>query len=103
MEIRRIVILKDTLLPNGYIRGPFGSARKCGDMLNKGIPVYEQQHAIYDVRNFRFCISAEKFETMKRFAVQPGDLSISCSGMVGKVSKIQEDAPIGIISQLLGH
>ena len=101
MGIRRSVILKDTLLPKGYIRGPFGSALKRGDMLEKGIPVYEQQHAIYDVRNFRFYISTKKFEAMKRFAVQPGDLIISCSGTVGKVSKIQKDDPIGIISQAL--
>ena len=101
MRIRRSVILKDTLLPKGYIRGPFGSALKRGDMLEKGIPVYEQQHAIYDVRNFRFYISTKKFEAMKRFAVQPGDLIISCSGTVGKVSKIQKDDPIGIISQAL--
>lgn len=101
MGKRTYVILKDTLLPKGYIRGPFGSSLKRCDMLETGIPVYEQQHAIYNMRDFRFHISNEKFETMKRFAVQPGDLIISCSGTVGKVSKIQEDDPKGIISQAL--
>lgn len=101
MGKRTAVVLKDTLLPKGYIRGPFGSALKRGDMLEAGIPVYEQQHAIYNVRNFRFHISNEKYETMKRFTVQPGDLIISCSGTVGKVSIIRENDPKGIISQAL--
>ena len=38
----RTVLLKDVLQPKGYIRGPFGSALKRGDMLDTGIPVYEQ-------------------------------------------------------------
>ena len=101
MGKRTAVVLKDTLLPKGYIRGPFGSALKRGDMLEAGIPVYEQHHAIYNVRNFRFHISNEKYETMKRFTVQPGDLIISCSGTVGKVSIIRENDPKGIISQAL--
>ena len=41
----KTVQLKDVLQPQGYIRGPFGSALKRGDMLENGIPVYEQQHA----------------------------------------------------------
>jgi len=97
----RNVQLKDVLQPKGYIRGPFGSALKRGDMLDTGIPVYEQQHAIYGSRQFRFYISQEKYNEMKRFAVQPGDIIISCSGTVGKVSIITENDPIGIISQAL--
>ncbi len=98
---RRQFILKDVLKPKGYIRGPFGSALKRDDMLTSGIPVYEQQHAIYGIRDFRFFINDEKFNKLKRFAVQPGDLIISCSGTVGKVSKIREDDITGIISQAL--
>ena len=97
----RIVQLKDVLMVKGYIRGPFGSALKRGDMIDSGIPVYEQQHAIYGSRQFRFFIGEEKYTEMKRFAVQPGDIIISCSGTVGKVSMITESDPIGIISQAL--
>ena len=97
----RTVQLKDVLQPKGYIRGPFGSALKRGDMLDAGIPVYEQQHAIYGSRQFRFHVSEEKYAEMKRFAVQTGDIIISCSGTVGKVSIITEDDPCGIISQAL--
>ena len=95
------VQLKDVLQPKGYIRGPFGSALKRGDMLDAGIPVYEQQHAIYGSRQFRFYISQNKYNEMKRFAVQPNDIIISCSGTVGRVSIITETDPVGIISQAL--
>lgn len=97
----RTVLLKDVLQPKGYIRGPFGSALKRGDMLDTGIPVYEQQHAIYGSRQFRFHISENKYMEMKRFSIQPDDIIISCSGTVGKVSIITKGDPIGIISQAL--
>ena len=95
------VFLMDVLQPKGYIRGPFGSALKRNELLSAGIPVYEQQHAIYNNRTFRFYIDDEKFEEMKRFQVQEDDLIISCSGTVGKVSIIKHDDPKGIISQAL--
>jgi len=90
-------LLKD----KGYIRGPFGSALKRGEMEDKGIPVYEQKNAIYDEREFRFFITPEKFQEMKRFQVKTNDLIISCSGTVGKISIIKDEDPKGIISQAL--
>ncbi len=101
MDSREQVKLSDVLQKKGYIRGPFGSALKRGDMKNKGIPVYEQQHAIYDHRDFRYFIDDEKFNEMQRFQVKTNDLIISCSGTVGKVSIINEEDPKGIISQAL--
>ena len=95
------VPLKSVLQPKGYIRGPFGSALKRRDMLETGIPVYEQQHAIYNSRTFRFFISPAKAIEMNRFAVEENDLIISCSGTVGMVSLIQKNDPKGIISQAL--
>lgn len=95
------VVLSDVLQEKGYIRGPFGSALKRGELLSEGIPVYEQQHAIYNSRDFRFFIDEKKFEEMKRFQVEANDLIISCSGTVGKVSIIEDDDPKGIISQAL--
>lgn len=101
MDSREQVNLSDVLQKKGYIRGPFGSALKRGDMKETGIPVYEQQHAIYNHRNFRYFIDDEKFNEMQRFQVQTNDLIISCSGTVGKVSIINEEDPKGIISQAL--
>ena len=93
------VKLKDAL--NDYIRGPFGSALKRNELLNKGIAVYEQQHAIYNTRNFRYFIDKNKYEQLKRFTVFENDLIISCSGTLGKVSIIKENDTFGIISQAL--
>ena len=98
---RENVKLVDVLQEKGYIRGPFGSALKRGDMKDSGIPVYEQQHAIYNNRNFRYFVDDEKFNDMQRFQVKTNDLIISCSGTVGKVSIINEKDPKGIISQAL--
>lgn len=95
------VILADILQERGYIRGPFGSALKRSEMKEKGIPVYEQQHAIYNSRKFRFFIDEQKFKELERFQVTTNDLLISCSGTVGKVTIIREEDPKGIISQAL--
>ena len=94
-------VLSEVLSEKGYIRGPFGSALRRNELLQSGIPVYEQQHAIYNHRDFRFYISEDKFKEMKRFAIRPDDLIISCSGTVGRVSIIGENDPDGIISQAL--
>lgn len=93
--------LKEILQDKGYIRGPFGSSLKRNELKSTGIPVYEQQHAIYATREFRYYIDKEKYSQMKRFTVKPNDLIISCSGTIGKVDLISEKDPIGIISQAL--
>ena len=93
--------LGEVLSPKGYIRGPFGSALKKEDMETSGIPVYEQQHAIDNHRNFRYFISEEKHKTLERFTVRLNDFVISCSGTLGKVTMIKETDPIGIINQAL--
>ncbi|MGB7922360.1 MAG: restriction endonuclease subunit S [Pyrinomonadaceae bacterium] len=93
--------LKDVLSEKGYIRGPFGSSLKRDEMTKEGIPVYEQQHAIYNTRDFRFFIDNEKYKELERFTVKENDLIISCSGTVGKVSIIKTNDPKGIISQAL--
>lgn len=93
--------LGELLGKKGYIRGPFGSALKRTEMKQSGFPVYEQQHAIYNSREFRYFIDGDKLEELKRFRTKPYDLIISCSGTVGEVSIINEDDPEGIISQAL--
>ncbi len=97
----RAAKLGEVLGSKGYIRGPFGSALKRGELLTAGIPVYEQQHAIYGTREFRFFIDDAKYQELARFTVQPNDLIISCSGTLGRVSVIREGDPVGIISQAL--
>jgi type I restriction enzyme S subunit len=96
-----LVNIGSIIKQKGYIRGPFGSALKKDDMVPNGIPVYEQQHAIDDHRNFRYFVNEEKHKTLKRFTVEVDDFIISCSGTIGKITVIRENDPIGVINQAL--
>ena len=93
--------LGEVLQPKGYIRGPFGSALKKEFFVSNGVPIYEQQHAIYNHRNFRYFVNEKKAKELRRFAVKPNDLIVSCSGTIGKLSIISEKDKIGIINQAL--
>jgi len=85
-----------------FTRGPFGGSLKKGIFVKSGYAVFEQQHAIYgDFSSFRYFVTAEKFEEMSRFKVSAGDLIMSCSGTIGKVSIVPTAAPQGIINQAL--
>lgn len=84
-----------------FVRGPFGGSLKKEIFKNSGYAVYEQQHAIYGEYVFRYFIDEKKYMAMQRFAVKPGDLIMSCSGTMGEISIIPEDAPKGIINQAL--
>ena len=95
------VKLGEVLGKSGYIRGPFGSSLRRNELQSSGIPVYEQQHAIYNDRTFRYFIDDEKYKELSRFTVRENDLIVSCSGTLGKISIIQKDDPKGIISQAL--
>lgn len=87
---------------NSVKRGPFGSAIKKSFFVPKGYKVYEQQNAIYDEHTLgSYFISGKKFEELKGFAVGPGDFIISCSGTIGRVSRLPNNAPVGVINQAL--
>ncbi len=83
------------------VRGPFGGSLKKEYFVDCGYAVYEQQHAIYKNTNVRYYINEDKFRSMKRFEVVCGDLIMSCSGTIGKVFIIPQNAPTGIINQAL--
>lgn len=84
------------------VRGPFGGSLKKEIFIENGYAVYEQSHAIYEnFEQFRYFISDDKFNEMKRFEVKPNDIIMSCSGTMGKVAIIPIKAPKGIINQAL--
>ena len=85
----------------GFVRGPFGGALKKEIFKPTGYAVYEQQHAIYRKLEFRYYIDKQKYEELKRFAVHPGEMIVSCSGTIGKTFVIPENAPEGVINQAL--
>jgi type I restriction enzyme S subunit len=70
--------------------------------VKSGYAVYEQGHAIAnDFSAFRYFIDQEKFDEMRGFSVNPGELIMSCSGTMGKIAMIPENAPTGVINQAL--
>lgn len=84
-----------------FVRGPFGGSLKKNCFVPSGYAVYEQQNAIYNKFSFRYFIDEEKYNSMIRFSVTPGDLIMSCSGTIGKVAIVPEGAAKGIINQAL--
>jgi type I restriction enzyme S subunit len=86
----------------GFVRGPFGGSLKKNIFKSNGYAVYEQQHAIYDqFDDIRYFIDESKYNEMKRFAVSPGDLIMSCSGTMGRIAIVPQGSKKGIINQAL--
>ena len=84
------------------VRGPFGGSLKKEIFVPNGYAVYEQQHAIYsDFHSFRYFITAEKYRELRRFAVAPDDIIMSCSGTMGRFALVPDSAAAGVINQAL--
>lgn len=85
-----------------FVRGPFGGSLKKSIFKKEGYVVYEQQHAIYNqFTDVRYFIDENKFNEMRRFKLEPGDLIMSCSGTMGKIAIAPIDLKKGIINQAL--
>lgn len=83
-------------------RGPFGGALKKEIFKESGYKVYEQKNAIQkNVKDGKYFIDELKYKEMEAFTVNSGDFIISCSGTIGEIFQIPEEAPIGIINQAL--
>ncbi|GLG01210.1 restriction endonuclease [Alicyclobacillus hesperidum subsp. aegles] len=94
--------LEDICVDKGLIRGPFGGALKKESFVPTGYKVYEQKNAIYqDAQLGDYFINGEKYEELKRFAVGAGDFIVSCSGTIGRIFRIPEGSPMGVINQAL--
>lgn len=83
-------------------RGPFGSTLKKEFFVSDGIPVYEQANAINNnAYEHRYFITEEKFKELESFSVTAGEMIISCSGTLGRISLLPDDARTGVINQAL--
>lgn len=66
------------------------------------VKVYEQKNAIQKNHLLgKYYITNEKFEAMKGFIVEPGDIIVSCAGTIGEIYTLPSEAEIGIINQAL--
>ncbi|WP_164112009.1 MULTISPECIES: restriction endonuclease subunit S [Sphingobacterium] len=83
-------------------RGPFGGDLKKEMFVESGYKVYEQQHAINnDFSIGRYYINEEHFNNLKACEALSGDYIVSCSGTLGKIARIPQNSPRGIINQAL--
>ncbi|PKP02551.1 MAG: hypothetical protein CVU14_03305 [Bacteroidetes bacterium HGW-Bacteroidetes-9] len=94
--------LEDMCNPKGLVRGPFGGALKKEFFVEQGYKVYEQKNAIYRDEDLGdYFVDAKLFSSLKRFAVKPRDFIVSCSGTIGRIFQIPDNAKEGIINQAL--
>lgn len=84
-------------------RGPFGGSLKKEIFVKEGYLVYEQYHALNNDFTFaRYFIDEKKYQELKAFEIQAGDIIISCSGVyLGKLAVIPNNFKRGIINQAL--
>lgn len=94
--------LEDICEQKGLVRGPFGGALKKEYFVEQGYKVYEQKNAIYkDITLGEYYIDENKFTELKRFEVHQGDFIVSCSGTIGRIYRIPNNSPKGVINQAL--
>lgn len=94
--------LQDICVPSGLVRGPFGGSLKKEIFQSSGKKVYEQRNAIYrSVKIGNYYITDDKYRELIRFSVTPGDFIVSCSGTIGKIFRLPQTAPQGVINQAL--
>lgn len=87
---------------DGLRRGPFGGSIKKSCFVPKGYKVYEQGNAINDTIDYgKYYITEEKYREMSSFQTKPHDLLVSCSGSLGRITELPDNAPMGIINQAL--
>lgn len=82
--------MADIAVENGIVDGPFGSNLKTSDYIEdkeNGVPVLTTKnlHGDYSAGSVRY-VSKEKYETLKRSTVYPGDILVAKIGSIGTCS-----------------
>lgn len=82
--------------------GPFGSALTKDMYVSDGYRVYGQEQVIPgDFSIGDYYITPEYFSELAQYAVQPGDVLVSCVGTFGKIAVVPEGVEPGIINPRL--
>lgn len=85
--------LGEILLPDGLIRGPFGSDMKKSLFVNESqdaIKVLTQENVFEESQTIgSYFITKDYFEKMKRFEVFDKDFLITCDGTLGRITFIE--------------
>ena len=82
--------------------GPFGSSVTKATYQISGYKVYGQQEVVAkDVNAGSYFVSETTFKTHRGCAVEPGDILMTMMGTVGRVFRLPENTPEGIINPRL--
>ena len=82
--------------------GPFGSSVTKATYQASGYKVYGQQEVVAkDLNAEAYFVSETTFSRHKSCAVRPGDLLMTMMGTIGRVYRVPEGAPEGIINPRL--
>jgi type I restriction enzyme S subunit len=84
---------------NAIVDGPFGTQMKIAEYRSDGIPVIEMPYleGIPFYKPFENFISPDKFETVNRSAVAPGDIVISKTGTLGLLGVMTDIYPVAVL------
>ncbi len=100
MKFKDILITKD-----GIVKGPFGGDVKKAYFVPKGPNTYKvyEQSVVYnkDINYGNYYINADRFEKLKRFEVEKGDILITGAGTLGELYQVPSVMERGIINQAL--
>ena len=84
----------DIILPDGMIRGPFGSDMKKTLFVPEStdtVKVFTQENVFVERQEIgEYFISKEYYEKMSRFEVFDKDYLITCDGTLGKITYIKK-------------
>jgi len=87
---------------NSIKAGPFGSQLTNTDMQGSDIKVYNQRTVLdRDFQNGEYYISADKFEELKGFIVEPKDILVTTRGTIGKCIIVPNEIELGILHPCL--
>jgi type I restriction enzyme S subunit len=82
--------------------GPFGSSVTKATYITSGYKVYGQQEVVAkDLNAEAYFVSETTFSRHKSCAVKPGDILMTMMGTIGRVYRVPEGAPEGIINPRL--